>query len=85
MNHQLKSYRQKTRQTASQKTTDGINRVATLENAIAYQSSNEKSAFIQYLLHEKDVRASYCTDEGERNCQRLENKLIKLLLETLKE
>ena len=81
MNQQLKDYRKKNRQTASQKTTDGINRAATLRNALAYEHETEKSVFVQELLQEQDVRASYCTSEGERNCQRLENKLLKILKE----
>jgi len=79
MNKALKEHHRQTRQTPAMKTTDGINRAATAENARRWADVEDKLALCSDLLLMQDVRATLTTDEGERNCLRLERKLEKLL------
>lgn len=75
MNRTLQEYRRRNRQTPAMKTTDGINRAATIENAREWTDVENKLVFCSDLLAAQDVRATLTTDEGERNCLRLERKL----------
>mgnify|MGYP003139734689 CR=1 FL=1 len=79
MNKAFQEYRRRTRQTPAMKTTDGINRAATIENGRKWADVEDKLALCSDLLLMQDVRATLTTDEGERNCLRLERKLEKLL------
>ena len=78
-NKAYNDYLRRTRQTPSMLLTDAINRLATPENAAAWDAETDKLVFCQNLLYSEGVRASLTTDEGERNCLRLERKLEKLL------
>ena len=79
MNKARNDYLRRTRQTYAMILTDTLNKLATLENARAYEQETDQLVFCQNLLEGADIRASLTTDEGERNCLRLERKLLKLL------
>ena len=72
MNHALKAYRQKNRQTAAMKLTDRINKAVNPENIAAFNSTIDQLAFCADALG-----VSLQSDNGERAAIRLENKLIK--------
>ena len=78
MNKQYKDYLRRTRQTPAMRLTDAINRCATPENAARWASETDKLVLCSVLLAGQDVRSTLTTDEGERNCLRLENKLAKI-------
>lgn len=59
-----------------------INRAATLENAKRWDNTQDKLVLCSDILTGADIRAGLTTDEGEKNCIRLENKLARIMKAT---